>query len=244
MKKLVIAFAACALAGLASAQVYSQNIVGYTTKGVAANQKIIAGAQFVEVGEAGLDLSSIKLENVPANDSASIQWWNGSAYESAVWTVLDWGDGDIAWGDENTDLVNHTFAPGEGFWIMLPGGVMDAKVTQAGEVALSSLATYDFNVEANKKYLVINPLPTGLNLSDIALLNVPANDSASIQWWNGSAYESAVWTVLDWGDGDIAWGDENTDLVSHTFAPGEGFWIMLPGGVIDAKVKIANKVTQ
>ncbi len=37
-------------------------------------------------------------------------------------------------------------------------------------------------------------------------------------------------------------GDENWEAVTHTFGADEGFWIMLPGGVTDPAVKIANKV--
>jgi len=207
-----------------------------------ANQKAISGAQFIEIGEGGLDLASIKLTNVPADGAASIQWWNGSKYESAAWIGLDWGDGPDGWGDDNTDPVNYTFAAGEGFWIVLPGGVSGAQVTQSGEVALSALTTYDIALEANKKFLVINPLPTELDLSDITLGNVDADGAASIQWWNGSKYESAAWIGLDWGDGPDGWGDDNTDEVTYTFAVSEGFWIVLPGGVTMPQVKIANKV--
>ena len=209
---------------------------------MAANQKIIAGAQFVEVGAIGLELASIKLANVDADGGASILWWNGSAYEGAMWIGLDWGSGGDGWGDENTDAVNYTFAAGEGFWLVLPGNAVDAQVTQAGEVALSNLASYDFDLEANKKCLVINPLPTTLGLSDIALSNVDADGGVSILWWNGSAYEGAMWIGLDWGSGGDGWGDENTDAVNYTFAVNEGFWLVLPGGVIDPQVKITNKV--
>jgi len=224
------------------AMALDSNIVGYTTKGVVANQKAISGAQFVEIGEAGLDLASIKLVNVDADGMASIMWWDGSKYESAAWIGLDWGDGEDGWGDENTDPVTYTFAAGEGFWIVLPSGVVGAQVTQAGEVGLSKLPSYNFDLAANKKFLVINPLPTALDLSEITLANVDADGMASIMWWDGSKYESAAWIGLDWGDGADGWGDENTDEVSYTFAVSEGFWVVLPGGVTDPQIKIINKV--
>ena len=127
-------FAACAIAGAAMA--VDSNIVGYTTKNLVANQKAISGAQFVEVGEAGLDLASIKLENVYPDGGASIQWWNGTKYEGAAWIGIDFDEENPGWGDENTDKVSYTFAVSEGFWIVLPGGVTNPKVKIANQVIL------------------------------------------------------------------------------------------------------------
>ena len=56
MKKLVTAFAACALAGLAFAQVESVNIVGYSTINVPAGSSIVAPS-FTTVGGGGVDLT-------------------------------------------------------------------------------------------------------------------------------------------------------------------------------------------
>jgi len=222
------------------------NIVGYVTKGVAANQKMMSGAQFVEVGAEGLELASIRLENVPAVGGASIQWWNGTSYNRATWVEMNWDSGIPWWGDENDWEVEitHTFAPGEGFWIVIPNGVANATVTQAGEVALSTASTYDFDVVANKKFMVINPLPTKLDLSDITLANIPAVGGASIQWWNGTSYDRATWVEMNWDSGIPWWGDENDWEVeiTNTFNPGEGFWIVVPNGVSFPQIKIANKV--
>jgi len=245
MKKLVTAFAACALAGLVNAQVESVNIVGYTTKALTANTKAITGAQFVEVGGGtALSLSSIKLVNVPADGGASIKWWNGSAYEGATWLEIGFDPDNPGWGDANTfEAVTHTFAPGEGFWIVVPGGVTDPAVLQAGEVSLSTQATYNFALEANKKSLIVNPLPTALTLADITLVNVPADGGASIKWWNGSAYEGATWLEIGFDPDNPGWGDANTfEAVTHTFGADEGFWVVLPGGVTDPSVEIVNKV--
>ncbi len=85
-------------------------------------------------------------------------------------------------------------APGEGFWIMLPGGVTDPAIIQAGEVKLSTQATFDFPLVANKKSLIINRCRPP-SLADIELVNVPATGAASILWWNGSSYEGAMWVA-------------------------------------------------
>ncbi|MCL1921881.1 MAG: hypothetical protein FWG50_12555 [Kiritimatiellaeota bacterium] len=222
------------------------NVVGYTTKPLAANQKAISGAQFVEVGEEGLDLASIKLENVSLAGGASIQWWNGAAYETAVWVdEVDDIPNNIGWGDAGSwEAVAHTFAPGEGFWIVTPPGASNAKVTQAGEVALSELVTYDADLAANKKFMMINPLPTDLSLADISLVGVSTAGGASIQWWNGFRYEIAAWVdEVDDIQNNIGWGDAGTwEAVSHTFSPTEGFWIVVPPNAPAPQVKIANNV--
>ena len=228
------------------AMALDSNIVGYTTKGVAASQKLMSGAQFVEVGEAGLDLASIKLENVSAAGGAFIQWWNGSSYDQAAWVEeVDDIANNIGWGDAGTwEAVTYTFEPGEGFWIVMPPGATGAKVTQSGEVALSKAATYDFPVTASSKFMLINPLPTELNLSDVTLTGVSASGGASIQWWNGTSYEIAAWVdEVDDISNNLGWGDAGTwAAVTHTFNPNEGFWILMPPGAPAPQVKIANKV--
>ena len=242
MKKLVTVFAACAVAGMAVAA--DSNIVGYTTKTLVANQKAISGAQFVEVGDTGLDLASIKLENVPAEGTAFIQWWNGTDYDTAAWVEIDDDPNNPGWGNAGTWAeVFYTFDAGDGFWIILPGGVSNAKVTQAGEVALSGAATYDTPLAANKKFMMINPLPTTLGLSDIELVGVAPEGTAFIQWWNGSAYNMAAWVEIDDDPNNPGWGNAGTWAeVFHTFNPCDGFWILVPGGVSSPQVKIANKV--
>ena len=59
MKKLVTAFAACALAGLVDAQVVeSVNIVGYETKALVAGKFNMLGGTFTGVGKAGYSLNN------------------------------------------------------------------------------------------------------------------------------------------------------------------------------------------
>jgi hypothetical protein len=90
---------------------------------------------------------------------------------------------------------------------------------------------------------VINPLPVAISLADIELVNVPATGAASILWWNGSGYEGAAWMEIMFDPKDIGWGDGLTaERVTHTFGANEGFWIVIPTGVSDPAVKIANKV--
>jgi len=232
----------------------NSNIVGYVTKGLVKNQKLQSGAQFVEVGTNELDIASIVLEGVPVGSTVSIMWWDGADYGEARWSNR--ADFPV---NTHTGWVNpggyvgakKTFAPGEGFWIVAPDDdavTVDAKVTQAGEVALSSEITYDFAVVANKKYMVINPLATDIDISDIELMDVPVGSTVSIMWWNGTNYGEARWSNrADFPvNTHTGWVNPGGYVgATKTFAPGDGFWIVLPddeGVLSGAKIKIANQV--
>ena len=223
----------------------NSNIVGYTTKGVDASKKLLSGAQFVEVGKGGLDLASIKLEGVDPDSTTRIQWWNGTGYDQAAWLEIDDNPNNIGWGDFlSWEGVSHTFDPGEGFWILMSANVSSPKVTQAGEVALSEANTYDFPLAASKKFMVINPLPTDILLSDIMLIGVDPDSTTRIQWWNGTGYDQAAWLEIDDNPNNIGWGDFlSWEGVSHKFVPGDGFWITVSGNVTaPPQVKIVNQV--
>ena len=118
--------AALAVAGAAFAAGADSNVVGYVTKGLEKNQKLQSGAQFVECGDVELDISSIILEGVPTGSEVSIEWWNGVTYVKARWNVLAGlmdtiPNPHLGWVKDGTlQSENHTFAPGEGFWIVIP----------------------------------------------------------------------------------------------------------------------------
>ena len=134
MKELVTAFAACAIAGAVMAA--DSNIVGYTSKGILANQKIISGAQFVECTSNVLDIASIKLEGVDMDASATIQWWNGTGYGTAWWVEKDWDSGTPWWGEEEDWEVGipKTFNPSEGFWVSVRGATTPPQVKIVNQV--------------------------------------------------------------------------------------------------------------
>jgi hypothetical protein len=140
--KIVATLTALALfAGAAMAQsteVLSENVVGYSSQPLAANGKIISGAQFIKIGSNGLDLASIKLEGVPMEGTAFIQWWNGTSYDVASWCEKNWDSGTPWWGDAGDweIEIKHTFAPGEGFWILVPSGVTSPAIKFANKVSL------------------------------------------------------------------------------------------------------------
>jgi len=130
MKKLITAATALALAaGMASAQVESANIVGYTTQALPAEQQIIVGVPFQNVGGGPVDLQDIVVSGVAANGGTVLWWWNKDTgiYTRAYWVELYDAVGDPVgvdgWGDQvDWIAIDKTFAAGEGFWIKAPAG--------------------------------------------------------------------------------------------------------------------------
>ena len=126
MKKLITAATALALAaGMASAQVESANIVGYTTQALPAEQQIIIGMPFQNVGGGPVDLQDIVVSGVAANGTTMLWWWNKDTgiYTSAYWVEIDEIPDNFGWGDFlNWAAIEKTFAAGEGFWIQAPAG--------------------------------------------------------------------------------------------------------------------------
>lgn len=84
MKKLITAFAACAMAGLVSAEVSSQNIVGYQTV-AAAGTYSSSGPTFISVGSATQEwkLGDVTLNGAVPGDDV-IQFLNPATAETEV----------------------------------------------------------------------------------------------------------------------------------------------------------------
>ncbi len=126
MKKLITAAMTLALAaGMASAQVQSANIVGYTTQALPAEQQIIVGVPFQNVGGGPVDLQDIVVSGVAADATTVLWWWNKDTltYTKAYWVELDFDPENLGWGDPQDWLpITKTFAAGEGFWIQAPAG--------------------------------------------------------------------------------------------------------------------------
>jgi len=258
MKKLMTAFAVCVFAGLGSAQIESQNIVGYTTVIPTAGKQIITGAMFNQVGGAALDLQDIRMENVAANGTTAIWWWDKDAatYTYAYWVELYDGDDPLGvdgWGDaELWEPMSKTFGPGECFWVQPVAGSVDPKVVTAGELAVSDGAAefIAVNLFAGKQVQVCNPLPVQVALADVGMSGVAANGTTALWWWDKDAatYTYAYWVELYDGDDPLGvdgWGDpELWEPIVKQFAFGEGFWIQPVAGSVDPKALFANPFYQ
>jgi len=262
MKKLMTAFAACALAGAVYAQIESQNIVGYTTVIPTAGKQIMTGAMFNQVGGAALDLQDIRMENVAATGGTVIWWWDKDTrtYTYAYWLPLYASDGVTplgydGWGDpESWEPMAKTFAPGEGFWIQPDGSSVDPKVVTAGELAVSS-GEAEFvavNLFAGKQVQVCNPLPVQVALADVGMSGVNPTGGTVLWWWDMDTrtYTYAYWLPMYDEDGVTplgydGWGDpESWVPIVKQFAFGEGFWIQPDGSSVDPKALFANPFYQ
>ena len=124
MKKLMCAIAATA-AGVALADVQSANIVGYSTTVIEKDgQQQMVGGTFVSVGEETINIQDITVTGEPADESAWIKWWDPATrtYTQALYVSELYSGGDpitptrAGWGDADWEIVDKTFATGEGFW--------------------------------------------------------------------------------------------------------------------------------
>jgi len=94
MKKLVTAFAACALAGLAFAQVESVNIVGYTTTQ-------ISSATWYQIAPTFIPVGGLPTDGMPINDLFTTGFENGD--KLYVWNQTTQAYDDYTWMDEPFD---------------------------------------------------------------------------------------------------------------------------------------------
>ena len=252
MKKLITAAMTLALAaGLASAQVESANIVGYTTQALPTEQQIIIGMPFQNVGGGPVDLQDIVVSGVAANGGTFLWWWNKDTrlYTRAYWVelydALGAPVGVDGWGDQvDWIAIDKSFAAGEGFWIQAPAG---ASVTVAGELvtATGDQPYLGIALPAEQQIQLTNPMPVeSTDLQSITMDGVPADATTGLWWWNKDTgiYTRAYWVELydEFGSpvGGNGWGDFlSWEAIDKTFAAGEGFWIKAPAG---ATVRFEN----
>lgn len=164
MKKLLTVCAACMVASLVSAQVVSQNIVGYSTVAVPQGSSIFAPT-FTTVGGGETDLTlgmitasesfdaetdfenSIQFINADGTWGVQAQYW---ANYGGWFDVLD-GDNDI----------NDTVLPKGGAYYVYATAA--ATFQCAGEIGLTS---FDVTIPAGSSQIG-NAIPTALTLGDI-----------------------------------------------------------------------------
>ena len=177
MKKLVTAFAACALAGLGLAQVESVNIVGYETKALVAGEFNMLGGTFTGVGKAGYSLNrDFKGENLTAGpDSLSADTILIHNAATGIYTTyyLYEGDGEYPAGWYNAgseewfdDDYPNGLPAGSSFWYVAKATTVNAKVTFSGDVPMG--ASYTKNLVRGEFNMVASPYPVALKLNDAA----------------------------------------------------------------------------
>jgi hypothetical protein len=265
MKKLVTAFAACALAGLGLAQVESVNIVGYQTIPLAQNGYTATCATFAPIG---MTDGNMTLGDIVANenfvafaDAIQVFDASGSVYIQATYvsqaTLEDWGvwpDYEAGWYDLADDelalgtLNDTVLAYGTSMTVFT--GSANAGLLYAGEVVQSDIS---LPLAQNGYTAIGNASPVDLTLGDIvanenfvafadAIQIFDASGSVSIQ----ATYVSQA-TLEDWGvwpDYEAGWYDLADDelalgTLNNTVIPaGQGMTVFT--GNAGAAITIPN----
>eukprot|EP00825_Cyclidium_porcatum_P004604 TRINITY_DN1217_c0_g1_i6.p1 TRINITY_DN1217_c0_g1~~TRINITY_DN1217_c0_g1_i6.p1 ORF type:complete len:323 (+),score=-20.03 TRINITY_DN1217_c0_g1_i6:845-1813(+) len=171
MKKLVTAFAACIVAGLVSAQVESQNVVGYMSLTIPATQWTLLGLPFKSVGDTnGISVQSFFVDpigtgfkagaNAASADNLMFWAWTGSSYTyfslylydstatstAAIARKNKWINPgsvpDSTWG-ANNGISTLPIKPGDAFWVKRVSGSYASAITTtvSGEVVMGANAS-------------------------------------------------------------------------------------------------------
>jgi hypothetical protein len=208
MKKLVTAFAACALAGLAYAQVESVNIVGYKTESYPTYRA--QTMQFVKVGGGTTYITDILNKDTiaPFEDLLQIYDPGQGVFINYLW------DGE-QWIDESTDdPVNIEIVPGNAFLVLASGDWIFS-----GEVA--STTTYEHPIEPNVFTLVGNAFPADTTIANFDWSEIaPFEDLIQLYDAGQGVFVNYLW------DGE-QWIDEATDDPLPSSTPmNDGFLIL------------------
>ena len=134
-KQLLFALVACAASCAWAAEVYSENVVGYTKVTVQPGFNLL-GSSFVQVGSGeALDINeAIKVSGLNGLDEGlekfvtTVRLWNGTGYdtygyvnadEAAAW---EWSEAADKWLlSDMSDIADVTIPAGAGFWIKTTG---------------------------------------------------------------------------------------------------------------------------
>jgi hypothetical protein len=164
MKKLVTAFAACALAGLVNAQVESVNIVGYSTINVPAGSSIIAPSFTTVCG----DGTSLTLGMITPSEDFDAEALSGGGTIQFINADGSWGVSADYWANyggwfiRGTETqINDTVIPKGGAVYVYSAAA--ATFRCAGEIGLTA---FTVTIPAGSSQLG-NSIPVGLTLGDI-----------------------------------------------------------------------------
>jgi hypothetical protein len=258
MKKLVTAFAACALAGLGLAQVESVNIVGYETKALVAGKYNMIGGNFTAIGTDGFCLNSdFTGANLTAGggvlDSDTILIYDANTSGYTTYYLYE-GDPDYqaGWYNAGSDELFETDYPnglpaGSAFWYRAKAETTDAKVVFSGEVPTD--ASYTRGLVRGKFNMVMSPYPVALDLNDAAqvtLVGATAGggvlDSDTILIYDANTSGYTTYYLYE-GDPDYqaGWYNAGSDELFETDYPdglpaGTPFWYRAKAGTGDFSI--------
>jgi hypothetical protein len=227
-KSLLLAAASLA-AGIATsnAQVYSQNIVGYTSIPVTSGQLTLLGTS--------LDYDGTGTNNTVANVFTSpligdtIYGFNGSSYDVINYTIVTSGHGSTAthatnWFNGLTPDPTYPINPGRGYFYSPAAGETNVEV---GNVLQGSALTNAFFPPANTFGLVSSVAPISGGITAALGYNPSIGDQ--LLTFGGGQYTVYAYTIVTTGHGSTAthatnWYNGLTPI-QPTIAVGQGFWI-------------------
>jgi hypothetical protein len=180
MKKLVIAFAACALAGLASAQVYSQNVVGYMTRGFDGE----TGEFMSNIGVSLINMGTVDGSYVVEDKLFSRTCQGGDTvyvFDPFSWNLDSYSYNGVGLGwffvaaDGSTETIMSFSIPvGANLFFMPADGV--SSVIIEGEVAPAGEAQIVFDsTDGDWMFPIANPFPIDTTLADIESFALPGD---------------------------------------------------------------------
>lgn len=190
-KTLLMAGAALAFSlATSQAQVYSANVVGYTTVVIPAGPSYTLLASPVDDGQGNLGTNWLDPKGTLPNKT-QILTWNGSGFNSVVKVGGAW----------QAAAATTTIPPGSGFFVVLPATQTTAITnTFVGTVIVPSGGSIT-NVIPTGYSLWGSPIPfsgdlvanPNLNLGHLLTVN-----KSQILTWNGAGYNSSVLVGGSW----------------------------------------------
>ena len=245
MKKLMLAAATLA-AGVAMADIVSSDIVGYTQTTLADDSQAVA-VGFTEVGAAGFNLTSLKLDvDGPCGGEIYIEVLNSAGYteQTYYWYQNAFGKEDGWYNDDDDkigeDVDDVVFAPGTGLWLT---GIDGEVLTTAGKVFQADLGL----ILADDSQMLGNPYPSPIGL--VANIEVDAGGSCGgeiyIEMLNSAGYteQTYYWYQSAFGKDD-GWYNDDDDLIGVDvddviFPAGQGLWV---NGIEDAEFNFTSPI--
>ena len=253
-KQLLFALVACAASCAWAAEVYSENVVGYTKVTVQPGFNLL-GSSFVQVGtgEAADINDAIKNNGLPglnedfSDFATTVMTWTGSGYKTYGYVTAEqandenwlWPESANMWilGDMS-DIAVVPVPTGDGFWVQTTG---TGTITLIGQVPAA--ATTDVNIKPGFS-LVSCPYAKDINIQDVKVNGLPglnedfSDFNTTLMTWTGSGYKTYGYVTAEqaddenwlWPESANKWilGDMS-DIADVTIPAGAGFWIQTTG---------------
>ena len=227
MKKLVTAFAACALAGLVNAQVESVNIVGYQTVSAPAGFSLYTPT-FVTVG---CQTPEIDLASITGNfgDFDTIQFIDADGNVTAIYqwlTTAGFGVAEDGWYDgEFQPVVLPNLTQGMSYLLSTasPVGVLNAGEVNTAPVQITVGAGFSSVGNSSPTDRLLSEFTFAGGISDfdtIQFLDTDGNVETIYQWL----------TAAGFGVAEDGWYDGAFAPVDTTVHAGQGFLLSTAGG--------------